>query len=222
VTIIDRRTRARNGAGRPGVAVVAALVAAGWYDTRVDLRRQETTVREPPPPLTLTRDSLAVQLDPLRRLRVRDETTGAEEVWASEPSESERVGGDAGVAELRWADGTRVVANLSGGVAERAGLTLPAGGFLVDHPRFRAFHLLAGLGQRFAAPTLFVLRSLDGLPLSRSTLVRVFRGFGDPAVLVENEHGQLQLGDEVITRERAGFYVPVERAATVLFHDWYG
>jgi hypothetical protein len=181
--------------------------------------------------LILARGRVFVSLDPARRLRVHD-ALGFQDVWANESDAGEGVDDEAGVVEYRWNDGTRAVVNhgqetrtwrpRDDDTTDREALVLPPGGFVVDHHRFRAFHLLAGFGQRFAEASLFVVRSLDHLPIESSTRVRVFRGFGGPAVLVANVHGQMLLGDEVITREVAGFLVPVEREAVVLFHDWYG
>ena len=166
--------------------------------------------------------ALTVRLDPSRSLSVRDESADFAEAWENQAGTVERLerGGD--FEECRWPDGTRVVVNRGESTLAVGEYRLPRDGFVVDNSRFRAFLLLAGFGQRFDEPSLFVLRSLDRLPIESSTRVRVFRGFGGPAVLVANVHGQMLIGDEVITREASGFLVRVEREATVLFHDWYG
>jgi hypothetical protein len=59
-------------------------------------------------------------------------------------------------------------------------LVLPPGGFLVESPTFIAFCATTWSGKPFTEPTLFTLRSLDGRPLTRSSKVSVFHGFGDP------------------------------------------
>jgi hypothetical protein len=63
-------------------------------------------------------------------------------------------------------------------------VVLPPYGFVIHSPSFAAFHALSWAGRRYAAPALFTLRSLDGLPLDRSRKVRVFHGFGDSSVQV--------------------------------------
>jgi hypothetical protein len=63
-------------------------------------------------------------------------------------------------------------------------IVLPPGGFLVESDSFVAVHALNWGGLNYAAPPLFTMRSLDGLPLRRSTQVRVFHAFGDPRLSV--------------------------------------
>jgi hypothetical protein len=71
---------------------------------------------------------------------------------------------------------------------------LPGFGFLVESPGFVAFHAWSWAGQQYAAPPLFVLRSLDDRPLSSSRKVRVFHGFGDDKL-------HLGAGTVSVTRE---------------------
>lgn len=184
----------------------------------------------PPALLVLERDDFVVRVEPGRGFWLRGALPGSGRPWeavpppaAGSPSvQTVVLPGGSRVVEAVWPDGTRVVANPGEPALDHAGFRLPPRGFAVDGRTFRAFHLLAGFGQQFQSPSLFVLRSLDGLPLEESTRVAIFRGFGDRAVLVANVHGQMQLRGEVITRGRAGFYVPVEREEEVVFHDWYG
>jgi hypothetical protein len=61
---------------------------------------------------------------------------------------------------------------------------LPPCGFLVESPTFVAFHARAWNGLNYEAPPMFVLRSLDGQPLSRSRKLRVFHAFGDARIHV--------------------------------------
>ena len=65
-------------------------------------------------------------------------------------------------------------------------VVLPPYGFLVESRTFVAFHALSWGGLRYAAPTLFTLRSTDGTPLRQSKQIRVFHAFGD---------ARLKLGD---------------------------
>jgi hypothetical protein len=56
---------------------------------------------------------------------------------------------------------------------------LPQYGFLIESPPLIAFHGRDYRGQKFTSPTLFVIQSLDGEPLSTSKRVRIYRAFGD-------------------------------------------
>ena len=59
---------------------------------------------------------------------------------------------------------------------------LPPYGFLIAGRQFVAFNALEFEGMRYREPTFFTLRSLDGRPLSVSSRVRAFHGFGDNQV----------------------------------------
>ena len=59
-------------------------------------------------------------------------------------------------------------------------VVLPPNGFVIESPRFAAFHALAWGGLRYESAPLFTLRSADDLPLARSGRIRVFHAFGDP------------------------------------------
>lgn len=86
-------------------------------------------------------------------------------------------GRDAVAVTVNAREGLYPVASAWGGVVE-----LPRFGFLVESPRFVAFHATTWGGRRYAGPVLFTLRSLDNQPLSRSARVRVFHGWGEPEV----------------------------------------
>ena len=58
-------------------------------------------------------------------------------------------------------------------------VVLPPYGFLVESPKFVAFHLRSWNGLKYEAAPLFTLRSMDGQPLKVSNRVRVYHGFGD-------------------------------------------
>jgi hypothetical protein len=72
-------------------------------------------------------------------------------------------------------------------------LVLPQYGFHVRGPGFLAFHASRRGGIEYGEGALFTLRSLDGLPLERSSRVRVFHGFGPSLV---------QIGSAVFTVPR--------------------
>jgi hypothetical protein len=61
--------------------------------------------------------------------------------------------------------------------AERA--VLPQYGFVIESPTLVAFYARSYRGMKYAQPPLFVLRSLDGQPLSSSRRVRIYHAFGD-------------------------------------------
>ncbi len=88
-------------------------------------------------------------------------------------------GRDAVTVTVNAGDGLHRVESAGGGTVE-----LPRFGFLVESPRFVAFHALSWGGRRYTAPVLFTLRSLDDRPLTRSSRVRVFHGWGEPEVRI--------------------------------------
>jgi hypothetical protein len=82
---------------------------------------------------------------------------------------------------------TRVIVNFRCTPAEiesdTAGhISLPAWGFVVESPRFIAFHARQWAGQDYGTGALFTLRSTDDKPLQDSSSIRVFHAFG-PATL---------------------------------------
>jgi hypothetical protein len=66
-------------------------------------------------------------------------------------------------------------------------VVLPAYGFVVEAPRFVAFLGTQWNGLHYDAPPLFTFRSLDNKPLSQSSRIRMYHGFGDTRV---NFHGR--------------------------------
>jgi hypothetical protein len=67
--------------------------------------------------------------------------------------------------------------------SETGGRTiLPPWGFLVEAPRFIAFHARSWNGQGYGNGALFTLRPADNKDLNDSTGIRVFHGFGATAV----------------------------------------
>jgi hypothetical protein len=59
---------------------------------------------------------------------------------------------------------------------------LPQWGFVIESPTLVAFYARSYGGVKYAEPALFVIRSLDGKPLSSSRQVRIYHGFGDNRV----------------------------------------
>ena len=84
-------------------------------------------------------------------------------------------------------DATRVIVNFGQTPAEVTSETggrtvLPPWGFLVESPRFVAFHARFWNGQDYGDGALFTLRPTDDKPLKDSGSIRVFHAFG-PATL---------------------------------------
>jgi hypothetical protein len=78
---------------------------------------------------------------------------------------------------------TRVTVNLGHSPAEIDGdtggpVTLPPWGFIVESPRFIAFHARQWSGQDYGTGALFTLRATDDKPLKESSSIRVFHAFG--------------------------------------------
>jgi len=59
---------------------------------------------------------------------------------------------------------------------------LPPWGFVVEGPRFVAFHAKRWSGTDYAQAALFTLQSADGKPLKESASFRVFHAFGSAAL----------------------------------------
>jgi hypothetical protein len=68
---------------------------------------------------------------------------------------------------------------------------LPQWGFVVEAPRFAAFYALKWGGQQYEKGALFTFRSLDDKPLEESGRVRIFHGFGPPAVMWKGQLHQV-------------------------------
>ncbi|HID75532.1 MAG TPA: hypothetical protein EYP56_05985 [Planctomycetaceae bacterium] len=61
-------------------------------------------------------------------------------------------------------------------------VTLPAWGFVVEGPRFTAFYAKRWGGREYPEGALFTIQARGGRALDRTTRVRIFHGFGDPAI----------------------------------------
>lgn len=83
------------------------------------------------------------------------------------------------VESTRFGDNVRITVNYGKKNFESKDATLPPHGFLIHSPTLIAWHATRFEGQTFAAPTLVVIHSLDGQPLSKSGKVRFYRAFGD-------------------------------------------
>ena len=82
---------------------------------------------------------------------------------------------------FRSAD-TNITVNYGNGDYTAAHAVLPQWGFVIESPTLVAFYARSYGGVKYAEPALFVIRSLDGKPLSSSRQVRIYHGFGDNRV----------------------------------------
>lgn len=72
-------------------------------------------------------------------------------------------------------------------------------GFLIESPRFVAFHARSFGGVDYPRGACFTLRSMDETPLTSSASVRVYHAFGDPRVRLA--HGVVSVDrEQVVTR----------------------
>ncbi len=102
----------------------------------------------------------------------------------------EFLGDDFKVRKATYADGenaTVVIVNFSSTEAQvksslGGDVVLPPYGFVVEGPRFAAFHARRWNGQDYGRGALFTLRPMDGKDLADARRLRVFHGFG-PAEL---------------------------------------
>jgi len=105
------------------------------------------------------------------------------------PTRHEFLTPDRKVQRTVWGD-VEAVVNMGAAPYQHGDILLPTFGFVIQSPKFVAFHAASFNGLRYDDPPLFTLRSLDNRPLSGSRRIRVFHGFGDKRV---------KLGDNVRT-----------------------
>jgi hypothetical protein len=92
---------------------------------------------------------------------------------------------------------TKVIVNFGQAPAEVASETggrtvLPPWGFLVENPRFVAFHARRWNGQEYPDSALFTLRPTDGKPLKDSARIRIFHAFGPSALVWQGRTYEVQ------------------------------
>jgi len=90
---------------------------------------------------------------------------------------------DRKVETTRFGAGVSITVNYGPADFTTNSTVLPQYGFLVQSPTFVAFYAKTYRGLQYREPALFVIRSLDGKPLSTSRRVRFYHGFGDRRVL---------------------------------------
>lgn len=96
------------------------------------------------------------------------------------------ISSDRSVRQAQYGQGknaTKIIVNFGKDAAKVATtlggeVILPQWGFVVEAPRFAAFHARRWGGQDYDKGALFTLQPTDDRSLSRTTSVRVFHGFG--------------------------------------------
>ncbi len=86
------------------------------------------------------------------------------------------------VETTRFGTSTNITANYGATDYKTPRAVLPQYGFLIESPTMVAFYARSFGGVSYAAPALFVIRSLDSRPLATSAKVRIYHGFGDNRV----------------------------------------
>jgi hypothetical protein len=71
-------------------------------------------------------------------------------------------------------------------------IVLPPYGFIINSPAFIAFHSLTWEGLKYKKPVLFTIRSLDKQPISKSSKLRIFHGFGDSRLRLREKTYDIQ------------------------------
>jgi len=97
---------------------------------------------------------------------------------------------DRSLRRMVWGDGEVLVTCNFGRAEARVtsplggDVVLPSRGFLAESPRFVAFHGTRWGGIDLPGSALFTLASLDGKPLSGSSRLRAYHGFGPSALML--------------------------------------
>jgi hypothetical protein len=107
-------------------------------------------------------------LSPLGRLTALMEMTDHKFLSADRKVESTRFGAD-----------VQIVVNYGESDFTYEGVVLPQYGFLVTSPSLVAFYARQYGGVTYSEPSMFVMTSLNELPLADSKEVRIYRAFGE-------------------------------------------
>ncbi len=89
---------------------------------------------------------------------------------------------DRKVESTRFGTGTNITVNYGENDYRTMHAVLPPWGFVIESPTLVAFYARSYGGVKYADPALFVIRSMDGRPLTSSRQVRIYHGFGDNRV----------------------------------------
>jgi hypothetical protein len=89
---------------------------------------------------------------------------------------------DRKVETTRFGDDMNITVNYGEKDYTAGDAVLPQYGFAVQSPTLVAYYARSYRNLNYAPPALFVLRSLDEKPLSSSSRVRIYHGFGDSRV----------------------------------------
>jgi hypothetical protein len=105
---------------------------------------------------------------------------------------------DRSLRRMTWGSGEVTVTCNYGndGAAVRSALggevVLPRWGFLIESPRFVAFHSSSWGGAAFTRPALFTLTSLDGKSLASAARIRAFHAFGPADLALRGKKAEIR------------------------------
>lgn len=98
---------------------------------------------------------------------------------------------DRAVQKSRFGDVT-IIVNYGETPYDTGSAVLPHYGFLVESPQLVAFRATFYAGRRFSEPTLAVVTTSDGKPISASQAVQTYRAYGDEVVTVAGRELRLE------------------------------
>jgi hypothetical protein len=105
---------------------------------------------------------------------------------------------DRKVEATRFGDNVNITVNYGAEDFTARGAVLPQYGFVVESPTLVALYARSYGQLKYAEPTLLVMNSLDGQPLSSSSRVRIYHGFGDRRVEWHGKVTEVKPGDGLL------------------------
>ncbi len=99
---------------------------------------------------------------------------------------------DRKVERSRFGSDTSITVNFGQSDFTAGNAILPQWGFVVECPTMTAFYARSYGALKYDEPALFVIRSMDGRPVSSSQKVRIYHGFGDNRVLFRGKVVQVE------------------------------
>ena len=172
-----------------------ARARAGEKNARSAYTRSDNGWAEGLHPLDVFLKNTHEVLGPLQHVTAHDRLTAFE--YLTE---------DRNVRRAVYGDGkeaTRVIVNFGQTPAEVTSETggrtvLPPWGFLVERPRFVAFHARFWNGQDYGDGALFTLRPTDDKPLKDSASIRVFHAFGPATLSWEGKLHEIRREESIV------------------------
>jgi len=133
-------------------------------------------------------------LGPLHQVTAHDRLTAFEYLTADR-NVRRAVYGEGSDATTVTVNFGRTPAEVTSGAGGRT--ALPPWGFLVEGPRFVAFHARFWNGQDYGDGALFTLRPADDQPLQDSGAIRVFHGFGPSTLRWQGKNYDVKREDAI-------------------------